>query len=103
MNKQQEKTVLSIEEIRSLKKSAHHLKPVIQVGKKGVSEGLIKEIEQALADHELIKIQFLPVQKPDMDAAILAIVSQSGSTHVATVGNVLILFKAKEEGSAFFN
>lgn len=103
MNKQQEKIVLTLEELRHLKKSAHHLKPIVQVGKKGVTESLIKELAQAFNDHELIKLQILPVQKPEMDATIEAIVAQSGSIHIATVGNVIILFKRKEEGSAFFN
>ena len=40
-----------------LKKSAHHLKPIVWAGQHGVTENLIKEIDQALHDHELIKIK----------------------------------------------
>ncbi len=44
---------------RELKSLAHHLKPVVQIGQKGISENLLKAINQALDDHELIKIKFI--------------------------------------------
>ena len=102
MNNQQEKILLSEEQIRFLKKSAHHLKPVVQVGKKGVSLALINEINQALLDHELIKVQVLPVQKPELDENVRELTLKTGAEHIATIGNVIILFKARDEGSSFF-
>ncbi len=102
MNNQQEKILLSEEQIRFLKKSAHHLKPIVQLGKKGISLALIKEIDQALLDHELIKIQVLPVQKPELENNVKEITEQTGAEHIATIGNVIILFKARDEGSLFF-
>ena len=41
-----------------LKAQAHHLKPIILVGKNGITESLIAEIDAALKAHELIKIKF---------------------------------------------
>lgn len=102
MNNQQEKILLSEEQLRFLKKSAHHLKPIVQLGKKGVSPALINEINQALLDHELIKVQVLPVQKPELEENLEELIAQTGAQHVATIGNVVILFKAREEGSTFF-
>ncbi len=102
MNNQQEKILLSEEQIRFLKKSAHHLKPIVQLGKKGISLALIKEIDQALLDHELIKIQVLPVQKPELENNVKEITEQTGAEPIATIGNVIILFKARDEGSLFF-
>lgn len=101
MNNQQEKT-LSEEQRRFLKKSAHHLKPVVQLGKKGISESLIKEVEQALAVHELIKVQLLPGQKAELDAHVVMLMKETHAEHIATIGNMIILFKAKEKDSAFF-
>ena len=42
----------------NLKAQAHHLKPVVLVGKNGITENLLKEINLALDTHELIKIKF---------------------------------------------
>ncbi len=42
--------------IRSL---AHNLKPVVMVQRNGITEQLIKSVDIALADHELIKVKFL--------------------------------------------
>lgn len=101
MNNQQEKILLSASQIRSLKKLAHHLKPVVQIGKKGISPALIQEINLALNSHELIKIQVLPPEKPNLAFDINAIVEQTGGAHIATIGNIIILFRQKEEESQF--
>ena len=101
MNNQQEKIPLSISAIRSLKKLAHHLKPVVQIGKKGVSESLIQEINQALETHELIKIQVLPPEKPNLESDVDIIILKTDAHHVATIGNIIILFRQKVENSLF--
>jgi RNA-binding protein len=101
MNNQQEKILLSATQIRSLKKLAHHLKPVVQIGKKGVSPTLIQEINQALDAHELIKIQVLSTEKENLDTHVYLIIQETNSNHIATIGNIVILFRQKEEKSAF--
>lgn len=101
MNNQQEKTLLSTTQIRSLKKLAHHIKPVVQIGKKRISPALIQEINQALDAHELIKIQVLGPEKANIVEDTEAIVLQTSSNHVATIGNIIILFRQKEKDSAF--
>lgn len=42
----------------NLKAKAHHLKPIILIGKNGITESVIQEIDGALYAHELIKIKF---------------------------------------------
>jgi RNA-binding protein len=42
---------------KNLRGQAHHLKPVVTVADKGLSETVIAEIERALNDHELIKVK----------------------------------------------
>jgi len=48
---------LSSSQIRYLRGLAHPLKPVLLMGGKGVTAGVLKELEQALDDHELIKVR----------------------------------------------
>jgi RNA-binding protein len=42
---------------KNLRARAHHLKPLVTVADKGLSESVVAEIERALFDHELVKIK----------------------------------------------
>lgn len=42
---------------KNLRALAHHLKPLVTVADKGLSDSVIAEIERALYDHELIKVK----------------------------------------------
>ena len=48
---------LTQEQKKQFKSIGHHLKPVLIVADNGVTEGVLAELERALNDHELIKIQ----------------------------------------------
>ena len=41
---------------KHLKGLAHNLKPVVQIGKEGLTEGIIRAVGEGLLQHELIKI-----------------------------------------------
>lgn len=97
MNNPQEKTPLSSDEIRELKKQAHHLKPVVQLGKKRVSETFIAELNGALKTHELIKMQVAPDQKATLDEDLALILQETNAVHIDTIGNIVILYKEQEE------
>jgi RNA-binding protein len=101
MNKQQEKTLPSKDQLRFLKKSAHHLKPIVQIGKKGNTSGLIEEINHALLAHELIKVQWQKISKDSMDLDIGNIVQASLAVHVASIGNTAIFFSKRKKNSKF--
>lgn len=101
MNNQQEKTLLSSDQIRNLKKLAHHLKPVVQIGKKGVSKTLLSEIDAALQVHELIKLQFLPSQKKALLEDLAIILRETTSEHIDTIGNIVIVFRKREVDSRY--
>ena len=42
---------------KNLRGQAHHLKPLVTVAGKGLSETVVAEIDRALNDHELIKVK----------------------------------------------
>ena len=44
---------------RYLRSLAHSLKPVVQIGKQGLSRETLVQIEKQLDDHELIKVRVL--------------------------------------------
>jgi RNA-binding protein len=70
------------------------LKPVVQIGKGGIDDGLIAAVEQALLDHELIKVKVGENAGVERDEAAEAIAKKTNS-HVAQVlGHTLLLYRA---------
>jgi len=81
---------------RKLKSLAHHLKPVVLIGQKGITESLIKAVDKALSDHELIKLKFIDL-KDEKRELTENIVESTGAFHVNTIGNVIILYRNNPE------
>ena len=70
---------------------AHRLKPVVQVGQSGITEGVVSATAQALVDHELIKVQMrLPADKKGM-AQRLA--DATSACLCGLVGHTIILYR----------
>lgn len=88
---------LSNKQKQFLKGKAHSLKPVVLLGANGLTEGVLAEIEQALHDHELIKIK-VPEEDRELRQQIMAtIVAESEAEQVQIIGKTLVLYKAAEE------
>jgi RNA-binding protein len=75
-----------------LRSLAHHLKPVVIVGQKGVSGQLITSVEAALADHELIKVKFIEFKKEKKEIAA-EIAAATKSELVGIIGNIAIFYR----------
>lgn len=81
---------------RKLKSIAHHIKPVIYIGKNGVSESLIAACDKSLFDHELIKVKFIGF-KDEKRELLESIEVQTGAELVSLIGNVAVLFRQNED------
>ena len=75
-----------------LRSKAHHLEPVIYIGRNGVTNGAIHSINLALSSRELIKIKFREF-KDDKQATSKEIATETLSIIVGIIGHTLILFK----------
>jgi RNA-binding protein len=79
-------------EKKHLRALAHHLKPVIQIGKLGVTEHVLSALDKALDDHELIKIKFMDFK--DEKESLSVKISESCKAIIAgLIGNILILYR----------
>lgn len=77
---------------------AHGLRPVVQIGQKGISAGLMSELDQALETHELIKIKFNDVKtKGDKLKVLDTVCEQSNCELVALLGHVSILYRRHQD------
>lgn len=83
---------VTIEQRRHLRGLAHPLKPLLAVGKDGVTDSFVKSVQEVLIDHELVKVRLLrscPLDKAEV-AEILP--SKSGAMLVQMVGKTLTLY-----------
>src|SRR3954469_2492590 len=82
---------------RHLRALAHPLKPLVQVGKGGIDDGLLAAVDQALSDHELIKVKV--GESAGLDRHVVADqLAQHTKSHVAQVlGFTVLLYRAHPE------
>lgn len=75
-----------------LRSLAHHLNPVVLIGRSGVTEQLIAAIEAALNDHELIKVKFIEF-KADKKEIAAEIAGATKSELTGLIGNIAIFYR----------
>ena len=70
---------------------AHGIKPHVMIGQKGLSPSVIEAVDQALTDHELIKVKFLEFKDKDQKEAIAGTIeSRTGYELVGMIGHMAI-------------
>ena len=75
-----------------LRSLAHHIKPIAQVGRDGITDGLLALIDQNLKKNELAKIKFLHYKDKKKEYSI-QISIKTKSSIVGFIGNIVILYR----------
>lgn len=78
---------------RSLKMQAHHLKPVVLLGAKGLTEAVINETDAALLSHELIKVKINGAEKEDRVQMAEALSRQLQADLIQLIGHTVVLYR----------
>ena len=78
-------------ELRSL---GHSLNPVVSVAENGLSEGVVKEADRALTDHELIKIRFSLDDRDERRELMTTLASKLQAELVQTIGKIGLYYRA---------
>ncbi len=76
-----------------LKRQAHALKPVVQVGAQGVDEGLVAAVDRALLDHELIKVKVGQSYEGERKALAERLAAETRSAVCQVMGRVITLYR----------
>jgi RNA-binding protein len=84
---------LSEKQKKHLRRLAHPLNPVVMLGNAGLTEGVVKEMDRALTDHELIKVSARVGDRAARDAALDALAKQTASEIVQRIGNVGVFYR----------
>lgn len=81
---------------RHLRSLAHPLRPVVMIGKEGLSEAVLAKTEQELLAHELIKVRFTG-WKDEKRELMEQMAEKLLAEVVGVVGHVGILFRQNRE------
>ena len=84
---------------RHLRSLGHHLNPVIQVGKDGISDALLVETDRALEAHELLKIKTLENCEDDIKDVAQQLARGAKAVTVQTIGRTALLYRQRKENS----
>ena len=82
---------------RYLRGLGHDLNAIVQVGKGGIDDGLVDAVNQALEDHELIKLRIGEAASVDRHDAAAELATKTKSEVAQVLGNTVLLYRAREK------
>ena len=97
MKKKQEQQKLTGKQVRYLKGLGHHLKPLVMIGRDGLSENVIAAANAVLSAHELIKVKVGNGCFLDRREAADAAAAKTDSEIVQILGKTILLFRANSD------
>ena len=89
-------TKITSKQIIFLRKSCHHIKPIVTVGGAGLTENVMSEIELALSHHELVKMK-LNGDSNERKAIIEKIIADTNAVLVQTIGHTASFYREADE------
>ena len=83
-----------------LKGLANNLRPLVQVGKSGLTDNIVKSADEVLEAHELLKVSILNTCPVSTEEIALDLAGKTNSEIVSQLGRKIVLFRRnKEKGS----
>jgi RNA-binding protein len=87
---------LNNKQIKYLKGLAHHLNPLVQMGKQGFSESFVSEVKRGLKDHELIKVRISCEDRAELNEITEQLPADTQSHLVQVIGHIAVLYKPSD-------
>ncbi|MGE5605185.1 MAG: YhbY family RNA-binding protein [Bacteroidota bacterium] len=82
-----------------LKAIGNRLEPIIIIGKSGITENILIQLEEALAARELVKGRVLPHQEFDVKESAEVLAQKAGAEIVQIIGRNILFYRAPQDGS----
>lgn len=80
-----------------LKSLAHNMEPIFQIGKNGLTENFIKQVNEALESRELLKIKVLNNSLLDAREVARELSEETKAEFVQSIGNKFVIYRESEE------
>ena len=80
-----------------LRALAHSLETIFQVGKSGINDQLIRQVDETLEARELIKLRVLETSPQSSREAADIIAGETGADVVQVIGSRFVLYRESKE------
>jgi RNA-binding protein len=80
-----------------LKGLAHHLRPLVQIGKEAVTPGILETVTAELLNHELIKVKIGNNSGLEKHATSQQVADLTQSSMIQLIGKIFVLYKANPD------
>lgn len=84
-----------------LRSQANTIDAIFQIGKSGITDVLLKQLDDAIEARELIKVTILDSAPASAKELAEELATGSNSVVVQTIGNKVTLFRQKKENSKY--
>lgn len=88
---------LSEKQKKFLRGLAHGRHAIVQIGKEGYTESVAKELDNALAVHELVKVRARVGDRDERAMIFAALARSSASELVQRIGNVGVFYRRRTQ------
>jgi len=86
---------------KALRAAGHHLSAVVQVGKEGVTAAVLRELDQQLAVHELVKVRVGTESPEDRFEAADRLGAAVGAQVAQILGRTVLVYRKDPERPKF--
>src|SRR5512140_3549848 len=86
---------------KALRAAGHHLAPVVQVGKEGVSEAVLRQLDAQLGAHELVKVKIGAESPEDRFEAAERLGEAAGAQLAQILGRTVLVYRKHPEKPRF--
>ena len=80
-----------------LKSISHNIKPIINIGKNGISDNLMIQINDLLEAREIIKIKILSNNLDKSKNLINSIIKETNSEFIQFLGNIITIYRKSKK------
>lgn len=80
-----------------LKSLAHNIDPIFQLGKNGLTDNFIKQVDDALKAREIVKVNVLKNSILDPADVAAELVEELGAEFVQSIGRKFTIYRESEE------
>lgn len=94
--------MLTSKQRATLRAMANGIDPIMQVGKGGITDNLIKTVSDALEARELIKMKVLDNTEESARTAANALAEEVGADVVCTLGTKFVLYRESKNKKKIF-
>jgi len=88
---------LTTKQKQEFKAKAHTMKPIISIGQLGLSEAVKKEADQALYDHELIKVRIHTEDRTVRKAFFSELCKTLEAEEIQLIGHVGTIYRKSDK------